>query len=40
MVIKKKIIILTYYHFPCYHPVLESLFAKELAGTLDGINRK
>jgi glycosyltransferase involved in cell wall biosynthesis len=31
MVIKKKIIILTYYHFPCYHPVLESLFAKELA---------
>lgn len=28
---KKKIIILTYYDFPCQHPVLENIFAKELA---------
>lgn len=28
---KKKIIIITYYHFPCTHPVLENIFAKELA---------
>jgi len=27
---KKKIIILTYYRFPCSHPVLENVFAREL----------
>ena len=27
---KKKIIILTYYRFPCVEPVLENVFAKEL----------
>ena len=27
---KQKIIILTYYHFPCTEPVLENVFAKEL----------
>lgn len=27
---KKKIIILTYYHFPCTEPVLENVFAREL----------
>lgn len=26
----KKIIILSYYHFPCNHPVLENVFAKEI----------
>ena len=26
-----KIAILAYYHFPCEHPVLENIFAKELA---------
>ena len=31
MAIKKKIVILTYYHFPCDEPVLENVFAKELA---------
>ena len=29
--IKKKVLILTYYHFPCFEPVLENVFAKELA---------
>lgn len=28
---KEKIVIITYYHFPCTHPVLENVFAKELA---------
>lgn len=27
---KKKLIIVTYYHFPCTQPVLENVFAKEL----------
>jgi glycosyltransferase involved in cell wall biosynthesis len=31
MAIKKKIIIFTYYHFPCFEPVLENVFAKVLA---------
>ena len=31
MIRKKKIVIVTYYHFPCTHPVLENVFAKELA---------
>jgi glycosyltransferase involved in cell wall biosynthesis len=31
MALKNKIIILTYYHFPCFHPVFEVVFAKELA---------
>jgi hypothetical protein len=28
---KKKIVIITYYHFPCNHAVLKNVFAKELA---------
>ena len=28
---REKIAILAYYHFPCDHPVLENIFAKELA---------
>jgi glycosyltransferase involved in cell wall biosynthesis len=27
----RKIAILTYYHYPCHHPVLTNIFAKELA---------
>jgi hypothetical protein len=29
--IDPKIAILTYYHYPCHHPVLTNIFAKELA---------
>lgn len=32
---KKKILITTYYKFPCRHPVLENVFAKELAKNYD-----
>lgn len=32
---KKKIIIVTYYRFPCSHPVLENVFAKELGREYD-----
>lgn len=28
---KNKVVIITHYHFPCTHPVLENVFAKELA---------
>ena len=31
----KKIVILSYYHFPCSHPVLENVFAKELGSDHD-----
>jgi len=32
---KKRLIILSYYHFPCYHPVLENVFAKTLGHYID-----
>jgi glycosyltransferase involved in cell wall biosynthesis len=34
---RNKIAILTYYHFPCDHPVLENVFAKELGKKHDVI---
>lgn len=32
---KKRLIILSYYHFPCHHPVLENVFAKTLGHYVD-----
>lgn len=32
---KKQILFLTYYHFPCYEPALENIFAKELGKKID-----
>jgi len=32
---KKRLIILSYYHFPCHHPVLENVFAKTLGRYID-----